>query len=44
MKEKKDELDALEAEADKMNRKLKAASQLISVLSGEQKRWSADMV
>jgi dynein heavy chain len=43
MKEKKDELDALEAEAEMMNRKLQAASQLISGLAGEQKRWAEDM-
>jgi dynein heavy chain len=44
MKEKKDELDALEAESQMMTRKLNSASQLISGLAGEQKRWSADMV
>jgi predicted nuclease with TOPRIM domain len=35
MKEKKDELDALEAESQLMTRKLNAASQLITGLSGE---------
>jgi dynein heavy chain len=43
MKEKKDELDALEAESAMMTRKLNAASQLIGGLAGEQKRWSGDM-
>ena len=35
MKEKKDELDALEAESAMMTRKLNSASQLITGLAGE---------
>lgn len=43
MSEKKAELDELQRISAEMTRKLKAASQLITGLSGEQIRWTADM-
>lgn len=42
-KEKQDHLDELQRISSEMTRKLNAASQLISGLAGEQKRWTADM-
>lgn len=42
-KEKQDKLDDLQRTSKEMTRKLNAASQLITGLAGEQKRWTADM-
>lgn len=42
-KEKQDELNELQRISSEMTRKLNAASQLITGLGGEQKRWTADM-
>ena len=41
--EKQSKLDDLQRTSAEMTRKLKAASQLINGLGGEQKRWTADM-
>jgi len=38
--EKQNELDILQAEADRLSRKLHAADKLITGLASEQKRWS----
>lgn len=43
LKKEKDKLDELQRVSAEMTRKLNAASQLISGLAGEQKRWTADM-
>jgi len=42
-KEKEDELNELQRKSAEMTRKLNAASQLITGLGGEQKRWGEDM-
>jgi dynein heavy chain len=43
-KEKQDKLNELQRISAEMTRKLNAASQLITGLAGEQKRWTADMI
>merc|ERR1719453_30692 len=42
-KEKEDELNELQRISAEMTRKLNAASQLITGLGGEQRRWGSDM-
>jgi len=43
LKIKKDEMNELERQSKEMTRKLNAASQLITGLGSEQKRWTIDM-
>ena len=43
MQEKQTELNGLKAESEKMQRRLDAATKLITGLSSEQKRWTLDM-